>query len=369
MEKHHYDLLHLLRCGLQRPTPAEAAGRTGADGPTDWKAIYETAVRQGVLALVWDGVQREFADGRIAQNDLPPRALKLRWACNVARIEARYALQRSVIARLASLYAEHGIRTMILKGYGLSLLYPRPEHRPCGDIDIWLFGRQREADRILRQETGIQIDADKHHHTTFDFDGVPVENHYDFINVHSHRSNREIERQLKELAQQTPGRSVEIEGATIQLPPVDFDALFLLRHAAAHFAAAEIALRHVIDWALFVAEHHARIDWQRLERTARQQHMLRFLHCLNAIAIDRLGLGAETVPAFERDPRLEKRVWEDILSPGFAGALPRRFAARTLFRLRRWWGNRWKHRLVYREGLVASFFMQLHGHLAKPDAR
>ena len=70
-----------------------------------------------------------------------------------------------------------------------------------------------------------------------------------------------------------------------------------LRHAA-----AEIALRHVIDWALFVAEHHARIDWQRLERTARQQHMLRFLHCLNAIAIDRLGLGAETVPAFERAP-------------------------------------------------------------------
>lgn len=137
-----------------------------------------------------------------------------------------------------------------------------------------------------------------------------------------------------------------------------------LRHAA-----AEIALRHVIDWALFVAEHHARIDWQRLERTARQQHMLRFLHCLNAIAIDRLGLGAETVPAFERAPRLEKRVWEDILNPGFAGALPRRFAARTLFRLRRWWGNRWKHRLVYREGLVASFFMQLHGHLAKPDAR
>lgn len=45
---------------------------------------------------------------------------------------------------------------MVLKGYGLSLNYLKPSHRPCGDIDIWLFGKQKEADdaRGTSQGTG-----------------------------------------------------------------------------------------------------------------------------------------------------------------------------------------------------------------------
>lgn len=38
---------------------------------------------------------------------------------------------------------------MVLKGYGLGKNYPAPNHRPCGDIDIWNFGRQEEVDALI----------------------------------------------------------------------------------------------------------------------------------------------------------------------------------------------------------------------------
>ena len=109
-----------------------------------WREIYDLSSVQGVLAQAWDGMQL------LPEAMRPPRALRLQWAVNVERIEKVYRRQERAIARLAAFYREHAIPMMLLKGYGLSLFYPVPEHRPCGDIDIWLFGRQpggRQAGR------------------------------------------------------------------------------------------------------------------------------------------------------------------------------------------------------------------------------
>lgn len=71
---------------------------------------------------------------------------------------------------------------MILKGYACSLDWPKPEHRPCGNIDIWLFGKQKEADALLANKKGLEIDSSHHHHhTIFYWRDFMVENHYDFF--------------------------------------------------------------------------------------------------------------------------------------------------------------------------------------------
>ena len=193
-----------------------------------------------------------------------------------------------------------------------------------------------------------------------------VENHYDFINIQSHLSNRTIERRLQELARES-GERIEVAGQSVELPSADFNALFLLRHAAMHFAAMEIGMRHVIDWALFVAREHAAIDWEALYDMARRMNMHRFLDSLNALAIDCLGLDAACLPAFERNPELERRVLDDILYPEFSEQAPQGNVLRTIvFRTRRWWANRWKHRIVYNEGLFVTFWVQVRSHLMKP---
>ena len=66
---------------------------------------------------------------------------------------------------------------MVLKGYGLSLDWPIPNHRVVGDLDIYNFGKWKEADSFIAEQLGIKIDDGHEHHAVFNFNGVAVENH------------------------------------------------------------------------------------------------------------------------------------------------------------------------------------------------
>ena len=98
-------------------------------------------------------------------------------------------------------------------------------------------------------------------------------------------------------------------------------------------------------------------------------NMHRFLNCINAISINNLGVDAKLFPSFERDLKLEERVLNDILHPEFSEKFPEKgFIRIILFKFRRWLANRWKHRIVYREGLIHTFFRQVYSHLLKPES-
>ena len=233
----------------------------------DYAALHSVAIKQGVVAIVWDEVLRAIAAGEIEAEKQPSRAVKMQWALAVEQVERRYSKQKQVIEKLARFFAEHDIKMMILKGYGLSLNYPVPNHRPCSDVDIWLFEQQhmpdgstkrfsaqQKADRLLQEHFNIAIDEDKHHHTVFYIDGIMVENHYDFLNIHAHLSNRIIEERLQQLTQQ-PLEQVMVDDVSVYLPSPDFHALFMLRHSASHFAAERIVIRHLLDWKYFVEKY------------------------------------------------------------------------------------------------------------------
>ena len=348
----------------------------------DLSSLYPIAMSQGVVAIVWDNIQRAIAVGEIEAEQQPSKGVKLQWALAAEQVERKYLRQVQVIEKLARFFAEHDIKMMILKGYGLSLNYPVPNHRPCSDVDVWLFeevqnpdgsiarrSAQQKADQLLREHLNIAIDEDKHHHTVFYVDGVMVENHYDFLNIHAHLSNRIIEERLQQLTQQ-PMAQVAVGEATVYIPSADFHALFMLRHSASHFAAEKIALRHLLDWRYFVEKEHGQIDWTALKQIATETNMHRFLDCVNAICIDKLGLPEHCVPPFEREAKLVERVWCEILHPEFSEPQPKGagYLKSWSYMFRRWWANRWKHRIVYNEGLLRTFFVQVWSHLLKPKS-
>lgn len=92
----------------------------------DWWEIKDQAFRQGVGGIVFDVVER------LPVGQRPPKEVVLEWMGMVMRMERMYEHHRQVIARLAAFYAEMGVRMLLLKGYGLSLAWPVPKHRPTG---------------------------------------------------------------------------------------------------------------------------------------------------------------------------------------------------------------------------------------------
>lgn len=268
---------------------------------------------------------------------------------------------------LASWYWQHGISMMVLKGYGLSLNYPIPNHRPCGDIDIYLFGDQEKADKLLQEELGIKVDKSHHHHTVFSFQGETIENHYDFLNVHVRKSNVAIEKKLKEIAHTvilSPAESAD--KAEIILPSVEFNAIYLLRHCAAHFASTEMTVRQVLDWAFFMKKHHKEINWDKYLPYIKQEGMYRFYNLMGLFCMSRLGFDASIFHGVYSD-NLDERFAQEILSPEFNDRENGKLLWSLWVKPRRWWHNRWKNRLCYPDGALSEFTYGLWAKLLKPS--
>lgn len=334
----------------------------------DWKELQSLGERQGLAAVVLDGLDILVREGRLPrEKDMDPKQKK-QWIGQVLQnYEFRYEPYRRAIAELAEFYNSHGFKMMVLKGYACSLDWPKPEHRPSGDIDIWQFGQWREADASLASEKGVQIDSSHHHHTVFSWRGFTVENHYDFINVHHHRSHRALEKILKELGADDSFYA-EVNGQRVYLPSANLHALFLMKHMMLHFSTGEINLKQLLDWAFFVEKHGHAVDWPQIEEMLERFGMKELYGIFNAICVEELGFDANHFNYLHFDPNLKDRVLNEILSPEFSGETPSSLFPRLVFKYHRWRANTWKHRLCYPDSMWSAFWSGVWSHLLKPKS-
>ena len=389
--------IQLVRLGIGHPV-----GRISCD--IEWKEVQTLAEQQGLSAIVLDGL-----------NSLPitayslPLEMKLEWIGEVLQnYEGRYSEYKKAIGSLAGFYNQHGFKMMVLKGYACSMNWPTPEHRPCGAIDIWQFGEQKEADKVLsttdftdytnreslREKSQedlnqnqsrirefenktstntnrtdntnkFEIDNSHHHHSVFEWGEFTVENHYDFINVHHHRSSAELESIFKELGMNDTC-TVDVCGEKVYLPSPNLHALFLLKHSMSDFAAFFITLRQVLDWGFHVQKYHDEIDWDWLKEVMEMYHMTEFFNTINAICVEDLGFESSIFPYLQFNPMLKEKVLLDIMEPKFPREEPHGLVKRMIFKFRRWKGNSWKHEMCYNESLWSAFWSGVWNHVTKP---
>lgn len=326
----------------------------------DWFKVREFAEQQGLYAIALDGVEKLPAEQR------PPQEILLEWIGEVLQgYEYNFEQYNRTIGEMAAFYNGHGYKMMVLKGYACALDWPRPEHRPCGDIDIWQFGKQKEADALISAERGIKVDKSHHHHTVFNWGNYLVENHFDFINVHARKSNRELEKIFKELGADA-SHWVEVNGEKVYLPSPDLHALFLMRHAVAHFSSTSITMRQLLDWAFFIEKHNKEINWGWFLDKIKEFHILDFFNAINAICVEDLGFDVSIFPHIQFKPFLKERVLDDIFNPKYSEEEPKHLIPRLLYKYRRWKGNSWKNELCFKENMLSAFWSGAWGHLLKP---
>jgi len=359
MEKTYEVVLALVRKALAG-SAASSAIEPGLLEGVDWSAVAALAYRQGVSGLVFSVVEGLPASVR------PGMDVALRWYGQVLKGEQVYAHHREVISSLASFYAGQCIPMVLLKGYGLSLMWPEPSRRPVGDIDVYLGHLWEFADTMVSERLGVVVESGHEHHTTFTIGGVMVENHYDFINTKAHADAPMIEDRLKKYAA-LEKCVADSSIPNVYYPSADFNALFLIRHMAQHFAGEGVTLRQVVDWGLFLEKDWSAVNWAEILPFLRSIGLIRFFNVINAICADYLGLAIEPFLRRDREPSLEKRILYDILAPEFSTVKPKGLVRVLVFKLRRWLSNTWKISLVYNESLLSTFFRGLWQHLRRFD--
>lgn len=373
--KTHDLFLSLVRLGIGH------ADSTNFTDKVDWEALKGLADQHGLSAIVLDGLNEERSKRSDVKGEyFPSQQFTLQWIGEVMQnYEGRYAAYEKAIGNLAGFYNQHGYRMMVLKGYACLLDWPNPKHRPCGDIDIWLFGQQREADAALGSwfkvhDSEKKIDNSHHHHTVFEWDGFSVENHYDFINVHHHKSNVEFEKILK-LLSEDDSHFVVLNGdastgsvAKVYLPSPNLHALFLLKHLMMHFASEGIMLRQLVDWGFFVEKHGKEVDWHYVQAVLDRFGMRQMFNIINAICVCDLGFDVAYFPTVQFEPNLKDRVLNEILAPKYSASVPKNIFSRVSFKIRRWRDNEWKHQLCYKDSMWSAFWSGVWNHLLKPSS-
>lgn len=314
----------------------------------EWQSVFKLAMQHGVAALCLDGIQK-MENLSASYSISMPKQCKLQWIGAAMQQERQFAKQMQVLKQLSCFYNKNNIKMMLLKGYGCSLNYPIPNHRPCGDIDVYLYGKGGFADTLINKEFGIQSKQNEDKHSTFVFNDIVVENHALIINTAIHPLLCELEEYFEKEAENAI--EVEMGDGSFYIPSVNMNALFLAFHTASHFCKDEANIRQLCDWATFIQRNGKNIDWKFVERLAKQSGFFKFFCCLNGIIQDYLGVASDMLPDWERNKVLEQNVVKSIVFPKFVGHLS------VSAKLKRFFTNKWKYNMVYNENLCQHFVL------------
>lgn len=324
----------------------------------DWRTVIEYARQQGLLALCFDALELIDAEQR------PPKNILFEWMGQVVMYEKYYSKYKDAIRNLAAFYSEHSIKMLVLKGYGLSLDWPKPNHRPIGDIDIYLFNEWQRADILVYNKLGVKIEDGHEHHTIFNYMDFAVENHYDFINTKVMSYAVSLEKWFKQEANNAYVHN--LSETIVYLPSAQLNAIFLMRHLGSHFSGSEATLRQILDWAFFIDNHSKEVDWDNAVAMLKSIGIYKFFCQINAICVDYLGISETKFPPIERDEYLKKRIFQDILMPQIIKIDRSNGLLKVVaLKIKRFLANGWKRKLVYNDSLLKQFLRGSIAHIRR----
>lgn len=148
LEKEYSLFFHLLDVGLNQAKVDTV--RVNTIQQQDWDRLFSLAMHHEVGALLSDSLLTN-------ESINIPVDVSLKFVGVQEMAERAYQHHQRVLRDLLALFSEHGIPTMIIKGFSLAQYYPFPSHRKSGDIDIYQFGHQQQADVLVSKLLGLRI--------------------------------------------------------------------------------------------------------------------------------------------------------------------------------------------------------------------
>lgn len=331
--------------------------------PDEWLETYCLTEQQGLLALTFGAIQR-IAERQPMHLECFLPDLKMQWLGMAALAEQQYDEYEQTVKKLSAFARCHGLRLVVLKGYGNSLNYPNPKNRLCGDIDVYVapipnsIEKQGDfvvLDRAVQESLGIEVDNHNSHHSTFLFNGFTVENHRTIMDPDTHKEYEELNWLLAGLVVEGVR---EING--ILIPSVQFNSIHLLAHMAGDFASTGTDFRRLLDWSTFVSVHSHEINWDFVFETSSRLGMLPFLNAINEICVTYLGYDITMFPVRSPNPKRVERVLHDLLNKTEPILYPSQtnIIHYSWVKGIRFLQNRWKYKMVYKESVWRSLWHQ-----------
>lgn len=359
--------LTLVRLGIETED-VSGANTQSFSGWTqeDWENIMTMADKQGVSAIVMDGLS--LLVDKYGKDGIAPNIDSGWWQMYVfegtgvmLQTEQSNSQQLNVMNDLASKWTDKGCRVMVFKGQASATMYPKPEHRSPGDIDCYLFDDYAKGNVIAR-EVGADVNESWYKHSQISYQGETFENHQYFVHTRDGKRGKRLQIELAEELTEKQQNFLFLTPFTL-LPPVQWTAMFLTYHALAHFVSEGLRLKQLLDWAMLLEKHQNDVDWKRFYVFCERCHLKRFVDAATAICVKYLGVKASN-PDIATDSAFAERILDSALydddyvfGSGKGSWHNRWHLVKNLFRYR------WKYEEIYEESVWRQLWFYASGYL------
>lgn len=304
----------------------------------EWSEIYEIAKKQSLLGVVFDGVQK-MSDaikerGKSMEMDVD---LLMTWMGKCKQIEKRNVQLNEAVGKVSNWFRKKGFRSCILKGQGNALMYPCPDHRTSGDIDIWVSGKPSEVIRFVHSVAPHEKAS--YHHIDFpSINGISVEVHYRPCYIQNPLHNHLLQRFFADKADEQFSHVVDVDVSKVAVPTAAFNAVYQLVHIYNHLFQEGIGLRQIVDYYFVIENLHtdgmeysySSTDYSKFtDKAALQDELKRFglwkfAGAMMYVLHETLGLSEDKMIT-PIDVRRGKMLLEDILQGGNFGQYDERY--------------------------------------------
>ena len=148
-----------------------------------------------------------------------------------------------------------GIDYIIVKGQVAGALYPNPDARMSGDVDLYFVGDNYEKIKgLVEQRLGKQLSKlSDGKHVEFEVNGVVFELHEKLSRLAT-RKHQEYWDQMIDHAILEGTDTVMINGKEIKTLSATYNAMYIFVHLFYHMTASGVGLRQLCDWAMIIAQ-------------------------------------------------------------------------------------------------------------------
>lgn len=260
MEKIYGLFFRLLRfaLGTERICPKMHLG--------EWQSMFHIAKKQALTGFIGSSLNSISGNVLVETDDKSKEAFEdliMEWTGEVIKIARRnQKVNKDVVEEFHKLESK-GLQCCLLKGQGNALMYPNPDSRTSGDIDVWVkFNNSANTDSNIRRIIQI-VKADKsdskatyHHIDAPDINDTPVEVHYrpQFLFYYTH--NKRLQQFFMDNADEQFAHKVDLARSEIAVSTAEFNVVFQLSHIYNHLFHEGIGLRQIVDY-YYVLKVHA----------------------------------------------------------------------------------------------------------------
>jgi len=254
----------------------------------DWNTIQKYAAHHTVEGIIYDSFSF------LEEDQLPPQALRLKWAVRMDQIVRHNEKMDQVIAEQYSIFSKAGLRPILLKGQGIAACYRIPMHRTSGDID-WYFDNKGYAEaRDYLKNNNIQFRDTAGFSLDYDWNGICTEHHKKLFDIRSPFKITVLKNLKTTFTEKEQFTS--ISGTPIRLLAPELQALQVNGHILKHMISFGIGLRQLCDSARLYHAIHSHIDNDTLKQIYKKCGILSWIQLLHKILVEHIGLSSSVIP-------------------------------------------------------------------------